>query len=80
MTQAISLRLPQRLLAGLRRVAGQHEVSYQLLIKQWLAERLAQETALPTTPSLFRPTLADSVKITTRTKPLLYYFPSRERP
>ena len=43
MTQAISLRLPQRLLTGLRRVAEQQEVTYQTLIKHWLTERLAQE-------------------------------------
>ena len=50
MTQAISLRLPQRLLTGLRRVAEQRETSYQMLIKQWLTERLAQESA----PSITR--------------------------
>lgn len=44
MTQAISLRLPQRLLTGLRRVAEQQEISYQKLIRQWLTERLAQES------------------------------------
>jgi predicted DNA binding CopG/RHH family protein len=44
MTQAISLRLPQQLLAGLRRVAEEQEISYQTLIKRWLSERLAQET------------------------------------
>ena len=49
MTQAVSLRLPRRLFIGLRRVAEQHEMSYQRLIKQWLAERLAQETPLSTT-------------------------------
>jgi len=50
MTQSVSLRLPQRLLAGLRRVAEQQEISYQRLIKQWLSERLAQES----TPSTAR--------------------------
>jgi predicted DNA binding CopG/RHH family protein len=45
MTEAITLRLPQRLLTGLRRVAEQQEVSYQILIRRWLAERLAEETA-----------------------------------
>lgn len=49
MTQAVSLRLPRRLLTGLRRVAEQHEMNYQRLIKQWLAERLAQEAPLSTT-------------------------------
>ncbi len=45
MTQAISLRLPQRLLTSLRRVAERQEISYQTLIKRWLTERLAQEHA-----------------------------------
>ena len=44
MTQPISLRLPQRLLADLRRIAEQYEISYQLLIQRWLSERLRQET------------------------------------
>jgi predicted DNA binding CopG/RHH family protein len=51
MTQAISLRLPRQLLAGLRREAERQEVSYQTLVRRWLSERLAQETA---TPSLRR--------------------------
>jgi len=45
MTQPFSLRLPRQLLTDLRRLAEQQEVSYQTLIKRWLAERLAQETA-----------------------------------
>lgn len=49
MTQVISLRLPQRLLTSLRRVAEQQEVSCQVLIKQWLTERLVQENAPATT-------------------------------
>jgi predicted HicB family RNase H-like nuclease len=49
MTQVISLRLPQRLLTSLRRVAEQQEVSYQVLIKQWLTDRLVQESASSTT-------------------------------
>lgn len=44
MTQTISLRLPRRLLSGLRREAERQEVSYQVLIKRWLTERLAQAT------------------------------------
>ena len=44
MTQAISLRLPQRLLRGLRHEAERQEISYQILIKRWLSDRLAQET------------------------------------
>jgi CopG antitoxin of type II toxin-antitoxin system len=47
MTQVVSLRLPRRLLTDLRRVAEQLEISYQLLIKRWLSDRLAQETATP---------------------------------
>jgi predicted HicB family RNase H-like nuclease len=46
MTEAISLRLPRRLLTGIRRVAEQQEVSYQTLIKRWLTERLAQESVV----------------------------------
>jgi predicted DNA binding CopG/RHH family protein len=45
MTEAIFIRLPRRLLTGLRRVAEQQEVSYQTLVKRWLTERLAQEAA-----------------------------------
>src|SRR5713226_7571631 len=37
MTQVVSLRLPLRLLTGLRRLAEQQEISYQLLIKRWLS-------------------------------------------
>ncbi len=43
MTQAISLRLPRRVLTSLHRVAEQQEVSFQMLIRRWLVERLAQE-------------------------------------
>lgn len=49
MTEAISLRLPRRVLTELRRLAEQQDIKYQTLIKQWLTERLAQETAPPTT-------------------------------
>lgn len=48
MTQAISLRLPQRLLTSLRRIAEQQEITYQTLIKQWLTERLTQESTSST--------------------------------
>lgn len=47
MTQMISLRLPQHLLAELRREAERQEISYQTLVKRWLSERLAQETTTP---------------------------------
>ena len=49
MTEAISLRLPRRVLTELRRLAEQQEIKYQTLIKQWLTERLAQESAPSTT-------------------------------
>jgi len=49
MTQMLSVRLPRRLLMGLRREAERREVSYQSLIKRWLAERLAQETTVSAT-------------------------------
>jgi predicted DNA binding CopG/RHH family protein len=37
-TRAISLRLPETLLAGLKTAANQRDVPYQSLIKVWLAE------------------------------------------
>jgi hypothetical protein len=43
MTQAVSVRLPQRLLSDLRRIAEQQEISHQVLIQRWLSERLLQE-------------------------------------
>jgi predicted DNA binding CopG/RHH family protein len=56
MTQAVALRLPRRLVNGLRREAERREMSYQSLIKQWLSERLTQETtAAPSRRSSRRP-------------------------
>ena len=44
-TRSISLRLPQGLLDDLKVAANKRDVPYQSLIKVWLAERLANETA-----------------------------------
>lgn len=41
-TRAISLRLPETLLAGLKTAANKRDVPYQSLIKVWLAEKLEQ--------------------------------------
>ena len=45
-TRAVSIRLPETLLANLRRLAHARDVAYQALIKLWLAERLTQERLL----------------------------------
>jgi predicted DNA binding CopG/RHH family protein len=39
-TQAISLRLPRRVLDRIRVLADEKDVPYQSLIKMWLIERL----------------------------------------
>ena len=44
-TQAISLRLPETLLAGLKTAANRRDVQYQSLIKVWLAEKLEESEA-----------------------------------
>jgi len=44
-TRAISLRLPETLLAGLKTAANQRDVPYQSLIKVWLAEKLEESEA-----------------------------------
>jgi predicted DNA binding CopG/RHH family protein len=44
-TRAISLRLPETLLAGLKTAANQRDVPYQSLIKVWLAEKLDESEA-----------------------------------
>lgn len=41
-TEMISLRLPKSLLDSIKAAAKASDVPYQSLIKQWLAERLAQ--------------------------------------
>ena len=52
-TSTISLRLPAQLLADLRRLANKRDVPYQSLLKVYLAERVAAESAkaLPSKPS-----------------------------
>jgi len=39
----ITLRMDPRMLARLKRLAGQRYLNYQSMIKQWLAERLEEE-------------------------------------
>jgi len=46
-TETIALRLPAGLLAELKLLANQREVSYQSLLKIFLAERVAQEHSRP---------------------------------
>lgn len=42
-TRSISLRLPESMLAELKRLANKQDVPYQSLLKLYLAERLAIE-------------------------------------
>ena len=51
-TSTISLRLPAQLLADLKRLANKRDVPYQSLLKVYLAERVAAESAkaLPNKP------------------------------
>ena len=51
-TSTISLRLPAQLLADLKRLANKRDVPYQSLLKVYLAERVAAESAkaLPEKP------------------------------
>jgi predicted DNA binding CopG/RHH family protein len=44
-TETISLRLPAALLAELKALANRRDVPYQSLLKVFLAERIASETA-----------------------------------
>jgi predicted DNA binding CopG/RHH family protein len=39
----ISLRLPPETIAAAKRVAGEKGVGYQVLLRLWIAERLAEE-------------------------------------
>jgi predicted DNA binding CopG/RHH family protein len=41
--RGIYIRLPERLLSGLKTVAARKELPYQLLVREWLAERLEKE-------------------------------------
>jgi predicted DNA binding CopG/RHH family protein len=45
-TSTISLRLPAQLLADLKRLANKRDVPYQSLLKVYLAERVAAESAM----------------------------------
>lgn len=44
-TATISLRLPAQLLADLKRLANKRDIPYQSLLKVYLAERVATESA-----------------------------------
>ncbi len=44
-TKTISIRLPETMLEELKSLANKNDVPYQSLIKIYLAERIAQETA-----------------------------------
>jgi predicted DNA binding CopG/RHH family protein len=46
-TRAISIRLPEHLLAEIRTLANRTDVPYQSLIKVYLAERVAAELGAP---------------------------------
>jgi len=41
---AVSIRFDPRMLARLKRIARSRYLNYQSMIKQWLAERLEEET------------------------------------
>lgn len=45
--KTISLRLPEMMLAGIKRLANKRDVPYQSLMKVFLAERLAEELRVP---------------------------------
>src|SRR5437667_6818759 len=49
-TETISLRLPAALLAELKALANKRDVPYQSLLKVFLAERVANETAAVSAP------------------------------
>src|SRR2546428_14167259 len=50
-TETISLRLPAALLAELKALANRRDVPYQSLLKVFLAERIARETAAVSAPA-----------------------------
>jgi predicted DNA binding CopG/RHH family protein len=50
-TETISLRLPAALLAELKALANKRDVPYQSLLKVFLAERVAGETASVSAPN-----------------------------
>jgi predicted DNA binding CopG/RHH family protein len=43
--RTISIRLPESMLAELRRLANKRDIPYQSLIKSFLAERIEKELA-----------------------------------
>lgn len=43
-TKSVTIRLPESLLAALKKLANKKDVPYQSLLKVFLAERLRQET------------------------------------
>ncbi|MBI3636789.1 MAG: BrnA antitoxin family protein [Candidatus Rokubacteria bacterium] len=49
-TETISLRLPAALLAELKALANRRDVPYQSLLKVFLSERVARETAAVSAP------------------------------
>ncbi len=59
-TATISLRLPAQLLAELKRLANKRDVPYQSLLKVYLAERIAAESAKVLPYKLRRHTKAPS--------------------
>ena len=50
-TETISLRLPAALLGELKALANKRDVPYQSLLKVFLAERIAHETAVASAPN-----------------------------
>jgi predicted DNA binding CopG/RHH family protein len=53
-TETISLRLPAALRAELKALANKRDVPYQSLLKVFLAERIARETAAVSAPGRSR--------------------------
>jgi predicted DNA binding CopG/RHH family protein len=60
-TATISLRLPAQLLAELKRLANKRDVPYQSLLKVYLAERVAAESAKALPDKLMRRPKSPSV-------------------
>ena len=59
-TATISLRLPAQLLTELKRLANKRDVPYQSLLKVYLAERIAAESAKALPNKLLRRTKSPS--------------------
>jgi predicted DNA binding CopG/RHH family protein len=64
-TESISLRLPTALLSELKELANKRDVPYQSLLKVFLAERIARETAsVRVSPARkLRTTSSDSIRL-----------------